>query len=181
MTKFQKFLRFLSIVGIGLIFSQCSKDDDNTIPTFSESQMSLIHGDSEKSWRITEIINRYADTGDDLYFSIDCVSDDIYTFSAATNKATVSYGSNLCFEDLNEGIFRADQEYFGASLLMLGSPETIYVSFGRGYVNDENTAFASTFAYYAVAELSENKMVIYKSISEIKGDYYEAYTFEAIQ
>ena len=181
MTNFHKFLKYLSIVAIVLIFSQCSKDDEHAIPTFSESQMSLIHGDSEKSWRITEIINRYPDTSDDLYISLDCVSDDIYTFSAATNEATVTYGSNLCFEDVDEGIFRADQEYFGASLLMLGSPETIYVSFGRGYVNDENTAFASTFAYYAVAELSENKMVIYKSISEIKGDYYEAYTFEAVQ
>ncbi len=65
--------------------------------------------------------------------------------------------------------------------MMLGTPKTIYISFGRGYTNEENTAFASTFAYYALAELSENKMVFYKSHTGIIGDYYEAYTFESVE
>lgn len=65
--------------------------------------------------------------------------------------------------------------------MMPGTPKTIYISFGRGYTNEENTALASTFAYYALAELSENKMVFYKSHTGIIGDYYEAYTFESVE
>lgn len=181
MMNFYKLLKFLSIIFLGILFSQCSNDDpDDTIPTFSESQMSLIHGDSEKSWRLTEIINKYADPSDDLYITLECVSDDIYTFSSENEEISVSYGDHLCFEDIDEGLFRADHEYFGGRLMMLGTPKTIYISFGRGYTNDEGTAMASTFAYYALAELSENRMVFYKSTTGIIGDYYEAYTFEAV-
>lgn len=182
MTKFYKNLKILSLVCLGIIFSHCSSDDnENTIPTFSEADMSLIHGDSEKSWRITKIVDKYANTSDELYITVDCVSDDIYTFSATNDTVSITYGDNFCFAHLDEGIFRADYEVFDARLMMSGTPQTIYLSFGRGYANEDNTAFASTFAYYALAELSEDKMVFYKSHSQTIGDYYEAYTFEALE
>jgi hypothetical protein len=182
MTKFYKYLKIGTLVCFGIILSDCTKDDnENKIPTFTEADLSLIHGDSEKSWRITEIVNLHAKSSDELYITVDCVTDDIYTFSANNDSASISYGDTLCFDHLDEGIFRADHEAFGAKLMMLGTPQTIFLSFGRGYVNEDNTAFASTFAYYALAQLSENKMVFYKSNSEILGDYYEAYTFEAVE
>ena len=182
MTNFYKLFKSLICICLGILFSQCSNDDlDHTIPIFPESQMSLIHGGSEKSWRLTEIINGYADPSDDLYITVECVRDDIYTFSSENEEISVTYGDNFCFEDIEEGIFRADHEYFGGKLMMLGTPKTIYVSFGRGYTNDEGTAMASTFAYYALAELSENRMVFYKSHTGVIGDYYEAYTFEAVE
>ncbi|MFD1094703.1 hypothetical protein [Salegentibacter chungangensis] len=182
MKKIYSSLRFLSLIGLGFIFSNCSNDDlGDSIPTFPASQMSVIHGDSEKSWRITEVINKYADPADDFYFTLDCVSDDIYTFSAESDEAIITYGDQLCFADVNDGIFTADREAFGARLLMLDDPETIYMSFGRGYTNKDNTASGSTFAYYTLAELSENRMVFCRSRTGILGDYYEAYTFETVE
>ncbi len=182
MKKTIRLFKFSAILSGILIFNSCSKDDsEDKIPTFSEADMSAIHGNDEKSWKITEVVNKYADPSDDLHIEVDCLSDDIYTFSADSDEASITFGDNLCFEDVDDGIFKADHESFGARLLMLGTPETIYMSFGRGYVNEDNTAFASTFAYYALAELSENRMVFYKSNTGIKGDYYEAYIFEAIE
>lgn len=182
MKNIYNFLKISGFICLVILFSKCSNDElDNTIPIFPESQLSLIHGGSEKSWRITKVINKYDHPSDDLHITADCINDDIYTFSAENNELTVSYGDKLCFEDIDEGIFRADQEYFGGKLLMLGTPETIYLNFARGYINDEGTAMASTFAYYALAELSEDRMVFQKSRTGIIGDYYEAYVFEAVE
>ncbi|GAB1308065.1 hypothetical protein KH5_07480 [Urechidicola sp. KH5] len=143
--------------------------------------MQLIHGGSSQSWRITEIINNYYDPNYDLEITLDCVTDDVYTFHADTEDVTITYGDVLCFEDIEDGIFTADHEFFESHLLMLYPEDraSIYLHFARGYINEDQTAMGSTFTYYQLAELSENRMIFVRE-SEYLGDYNQALIFERI-
>ncbi|OIQ38283.1 MAG: hypothetical protein BM563_06585 [Bacteroidetes bacterium MedPE-SWsnd-G1] len=60
------------------------------------------------------------------------------------------------------------------------SGNTIYLHFARGYINEDRTAQASTFTYYSLAELSENRMVFQKG-GEFVGNYHKALVFERIE
>lgn len=180
MFEFYKTIKLLGIIALAFIFTNCTDDDENRIPNFPASKMSLIHNDSQKSWRLVEVVDDYSDETDDYFITADCVSDDIYTFMA-NKEVEITYGDVLCFDHLDEGIFRADHEYFSAKLTSFGDPETIYLSFGRGYANEDYSAFGSTFSDYRLSELSEDRMVFTHSYSEILGDYEESYTFEAIE
>jgi hypothetical protein len=187
MKNYIQLLKPLAFVCLGLLFTQCSDDDDETIqkttiPLFTESDLSLIHNDSEKSWHITEVINNYYDPNYELEITLDCVTDDIYTFSAMEEYVQIDLGEMLCFEDIDDGIFTADHEFFLSELLFRDAfqGETIYLSFARGYVNEDQTASGSTFTWYALAELSENRMVFQKG-GEYVGEYKDAFVFERIE
>ena len=180
MVKLYKSIKLLSVIVLAFTFTNCASDDENRIPNFPESNMSLIHGDSQKSWRLVEVIDDYSDETDDFFITADCVSDDVYTFMA-DKEAEITYGKVLCFDHLDEGLFSADHEQFSATLKMIGDPESIYLSFGRGYANEDHTVFGSTFSSYRLSELSEDRMVFSHSNSGIIGDYHEAYIFEAIE
>ena len=56
--------------------------------------------------------------------------------------------------------------------------DTIYLHFARGYINEDQTAQGVTFMYYALAELSEDRMVFYRGESLYLGEYDEALIFE---
>ena len=188
MKNYNQILKSLAVVCLGIFFVQCSDDDDDTlqkttIPLFTESNLSLIHNDSEKSWHITEVINKYYDPTYDLEITLDCVTDDIYTFSAMEESVHIDYGEVLCFEDIDDGIFTADHEFFESNLLMMDASkgDTIYLHFARGYINEDQTAQGVTFTYYALAELSEDRMVFYRGASLYLGEYNEALIFERVE
>ena len=178
--------QLLAVISLFIIIS-CSTNDDTlqktTIPLFTESNLSLIHNDSEKSWHITEVINKYYDPTYDLEITLDCVTDDIYTFSAMEESVHIDYGGVLCFEDIDDGIFTADNEFFESNLLMMDASkgDTIYLHFARGYINEDQTAQGVTFMYYALAELSEDRMVFYRGESLYLGEYNEALIFERVE
>ncbi|NRB61032.1 MAG: hypothetical protein HRU50_13965 [Winogradskyella sp.] len=170
-----------------LMFSNCSSDDSEfsgkeRIPVFAEDDMSLIHGDSEKSWRITEVINEFYDPNYHLEIDIDCLEDDIYTFNNEDLSFAVTLGESKCFGQNNDGVFIADEEIFDGELVYMDASqgETIYMRFSRGFVNSQGSAQGISIRYYTLAELSENRMVFHREGAEFLGEYREALVFEAI-
>lgn len=172
---------FLSIV------TSCHPDDEfsgrERIPLFSEVELSKIHGDSEKSWRIVELINKNYDPRDHLEIELSCLTDDVYTFHSANNKFTVDLGSDKCFGTNDDGIFTADKEIFDGELVFIDASQgkTIYLRYSRGFLNQNGTAAGVSIRYYALAELSESRMVFHRSGGKFIGEYREALIFEKVQ
>ncbi|UAM98881.1 hypothetical protein K8354_03405 [Polaribacter litorisediminis] len=155
--------------------------DGGNIPLFTESDMSKIHGNSEKSWQITKIINDYYDPIYHLEIELSCLVDDVYTFSSTTNEFSVNLGDDKCFGTNEDGIFTADVEIFDGELVFMDASngETIYLRYSRGYMNADGTAQGISIRYYKLAELSETRMVFYRE--KIKfGEYTQAIIFDAI-
>lgn len=187
MKKYPKILKITVIICLGFIFVQCSDNDDEiqktTIPLFNESHLSLIHNDGEKSWHITEVINKYYDPNYELEIDLECVTDDIYTFSSTEENIQIDLGETLCFEDIDGGIFTADHEFFQSKLVLMDASNgaTIYLSFARGYVNEDGTAMGANSRYYTLAELTENRMVFHREGGQYVGEYNQALVFETIE
>lgn len=188
MKNYFQIFKALLVISLSVFFVQCSDNDKDeiqktSIPLFDESHLPLIHNDSEKSWRITEIINAYYDPNYELEITLDCVTDDVYTFSATEEVVQINLGEALCFEDIDDGIFTADHEIFESKLVLMDASKgaTIYLSFARGYINEDFTATAATSTFYALAELSENRMVFYREEAQYVGEYNQALVFERIE
>lgn len=184
MKNYPQIIKSLIVVCLGILFVQCSKSDEIEkipIPLFSESDMALIHGNSKKSWHITEVIlNRVNGTSrDELDITSGCVADDIYTFSKEKEEVEINYGETLCFENVN----LADTEIFTANLEFWDftqGKETIHLFFSRGYTNADNTFSGARGGYYQLAELTESRMVFTKHSDDFLGKYNDALVFEAI-
>ena len=73
--------------------------------------------------------------------------------------------------------------FFVINLLMMDAwrGDTIYLHFARGYMNEDQTSQGVTFTYYALAELSEDRMVFYRGGSQYVGEYNEALIFERVE
>ena len=99
------------------------------IPLFPETELSLIHVDWEKSWRITEFINNYHNPNYHLEIELACLEDDIYTFHSSNNKFSVNLGEDRCFGTNDDGIFTADIEIFDGELIFMEASQgkTIYL------------------------------------------------------
>lgn len=170
-----------------LTLTNCSTDDaelpkGEPIPRFAESDMSLIHGDGEKSWQITEVINIYYDPSDPLEIDIDCLKDDIYTFHKNDLSFSVDLGENKCFGQNNDGIFVADEEIFDGELIYMDASqgETIYMRYSIGFMNSQGSAQGISIRHYTLAELSENRMVFHREGGKFLGEYNQALVFEAL-
>ena len=128
-----------------ILLTSCESDDNlqesQEMPVFSESDLSTIHGDSEKSWHITEVINIYYDPSDPLEIDIDCLRDDVYTFHKDDLSFSVDLGENKCFGQNNDGIFVADEEIFDGELIYMNASqgETIYMRYSIGFMNSQGT------------------------------------------
>ncbi len=177
-------VKVLSLLAAGLLFIGCSNPEDlpdkPLIPLFAESEMSVIHGEAEKTWRITELINEFYDPNYDLEIDLSCVADDVYTFSS-TREVSIDLGEDRCFGKNDNGIFKADTEIFDSELMYLGDEGdngTIYLRLSRGYTNRDNTAAGITIRIYALAELSEDRMVFHREGGQYIGEYREAIVFE---
>lgn len=180
-----KNLKFYKVVILSLIISltlsSCNSDDDldtREIPLFTEADLSTIHGDSEKSWKITEVINFWYDRNYDLEIELSCLQDDIYTFSSIDNSFSVDLGEEKCFGSDD------DEEIFDGELILMDSfkGETIYLRYSRGYGNNNGgiSTGGVSIRYYALAELSENRMVFYREHLNNQGEYLDALIFEKI-
>lgn len=183
------FFKALAIAGLSILFVQCADDTDPdqriAIPLFSESNISLIHNDSESAWYITEVINEYYDANYELEIELGCVTDDIYTFSASQEEVQITLGDALCFADIDDGIFTADHEIFESRLLYMNGAgsagPTIYLGYARGYTNADHTASGATSTFYRLAELTEDRMVFHRGGGEYIGEYKQALVFERIE
>lgn len=167
-----------------LTLTHCSSDDESLgktrIPLFTEADLLTIHGSSEKSWRITNFINTYHDPSYHLEIELSCLEDDVYTFYSTESLFSVDLGEARCFGANDDGIFTADIEIFDGELILMDSwlGETIYLRFSRGFANEDQTAGGVSIRYFALAELSENRMVFHRAGGEFVNEYIEALIFE---
>jgi len=187
MKNYNVILKTLFLVIILTSLTNCSTKEDEIvekqrIPQFSEADLSIIHGDLEKSWKITEVINDFYDPNYDLEIDLPCLADDVYTFFNTQNEFTVDLGFDKCFGTNDDGIFKADVEIFDGELMIMNASEghTIYLRYSRGYMNETGTAQGVSIRFYTLAELSENRMVFYREGAEFVGEYRQALVFEAI-
>ncbi|WOD43554.1 hypothetical protein [Hwangdonia lutea] len=176
---------FILFIILATVFN-CSSDDENIeqerIPLFTETDLSTIHGDSQKSWRITEVINDFYDPNYHLEIELSCLADDVYTFSNTNNAFTVNLGDDKCFGTNDDGVFTADVEIFDGELILMDASEgnTIYLRYSRGFINQSGTAQGISIRHYTLAELSENRMVFYREGADFVGEYKQALVFEVI-
>jgi len=183
MKKNNPFL-FVSILGILLsLFISCNNDDSDqfnkeAIPLFDQSVTAMIHGDAEKSWHITEVINVYYDSNYHLEIDLGCLRDDIYSFSSQSEDVEIELGDDRCFGQNDDGIFTADVEIFQSRLLYFN--DTVILEFVRGYINDEGTASGSSQRWYRLAEISDDRMVFHREGGQYIGEYRQALVFEKI-
>ena len=113
----KKYNPFLFASMIGLLLASCNNDDSDQfdkelIPLFDQSVTAMIHGGGDKSWHITEVINVYYQSNYDLEIDLDCVKDDVYTFSSQSENVAIDLGDDRCFGQNDDGVFTADIEIF---------------------------------------------------------------------
>ena len=113
-----------------------------------------------------------------IYHSLDWS----YRLKRTQEFVQIDLGELLCFEDIDDDAFTADHEIFESKLALMHASQgaTIYLSFARDYVNEDQTTMSSTSTWYVLAELSENRMVFQKGGQYI-GEYNQALVFERIE
>lgn len=187
--KFQKqLIKLCFCLSIALTFSNCDSSDDaymgkTRIPLFNEADLEIIHGGSQKSWKITEYINIHHNSNYSLEVETSCLDDDLYTFYNDTDIVQIDLGEDKCFGSNSDGIFTADIELFSSKLRFFEIPDTdgdktIYFQSNRGYTNTSQTAMGSSSRWYKLAELTENRMVFHRAGGDFIGEYVEALVFE---
>ena len=179
----KKYNPFLFASMIGLLLASCNNDDSDQfdkelIPLFDQSVTAMIHGGGDKSWHITEVINVYYQSNYDLEIDLDCVKDDVYTFSSQSENVAIDLGDDRCFGQNDDGIFTADIEIFRSRLLYFN--DTVILEYVRGYVNNEGTASGSSQRWYRLAEISEDRMVFHREGGKYIGEYRQALVFEKL-
>ena len=182
MKNYNQIFKVLLGFCLSLILVNCDSDKDSEtiektpIPLFEKADMAMIHGDTSKSWRITEVITIF-DHAPDTHINSLCGSDDVYTFSASSEDVTIDLGEQRCFESISES------ERFEARLLFWpadwsGTEYTIILDFEECRIKDNGTFTICSGSYYRLAELSEDRMVFHTAGGEFIGEYNEALVFE---
>ncbi|MCE7994971.1 MAG: hypothetical protein HEP71_23540 [Roseivirga sp.] len=154
----------IMLVALG---TSCGSDDDGPQLEFTEADLMLMHGGSEKNWHVKEV---YLDYGDnERSISEACHQDDIYTFKANTREVTVTFGETACYWT------EPDDE--GASVLYTYYPENgqFFLDHGRGEAKGAETA--SVFYIMKLREISEDRMLFFNGTEENPGS---AILFEAM-
>jgi hypothetical protein len=179
-------------LGIVLTFANCTSDDNleeqskTGVEDFSVADLEKLHGGSEKSWKLTEVIlpEEYIDNPNLMNNA--CVADDIYTFKASTTNesvenVTVDLGDTRCFETVS------DAEQFEAKLLYvpykLNNVNVVETTLILTYSSIKNTANNGTYKSsmidsYRLVELTEDRMVF--SNATYVGEYIFGYVFEKV-
>ncbi len=80
-----------------LVFSCGTHDDEQPDLKFTPEELELIHGGSEKTWRVVQVFREYSRSRLDQMK--DCIMDDTYTFSANSPEVQLNLGEVSCFFD----------------------------------------------------------------------------------
>jgi len=99
-----------------LVFESCESNDDlleessrTRVTDFTKAELIKLHGGSDKSWKLTEVIlpEEYRDHPNLMNNA--CVADDTYTFSVSTSatyesieEVNIELGDTRCFETFSE-------------------------------------------------------------------------------
>jgi len=116
-----------------LAFASCVSDDDLLAiraTDFTKAELMKLHGGSDKSWKLTEIIIPKEFRDDPAFMNTTCVADDIYTFSVPTSElyestieVNIELGDVRCFETYS------DAESFEGKLLYYLNSAKLYSFF----------------------------------------------------
>jgi len=190
--------KLLLSVCLVLVFTNCSSDDvaeessKILVTDFTAADLVKMHGGSEKSWKLTEVVRpeKYKDQPNLINSA--CVADDTYTFSASTSPTNesieiveIELGETRCFETISEA------ERFEGKLLYvpykLNGVEVIDTTLIlnkcsiENTINGEGTKGTYTICdqdVYRLVELSENRMVF--AIATYVGEYTYGFVFESV-
>lgn len=188
MKNYKQFIKLCICLLIVFTVSSCDSSGDDymgkvRIPLFSEASLEIIHGGSQKSWKIIEYINVYHNPQYSLEVESPCLIDDVYTFSKDSEDVQIILGESKCFGKNSDGIFTADTELFSSKISYFeiadsGGDKTVFFQSNRGYINTAQTAMGSSSRWYKLAELTESRMVFHREGGNFVGEYREALVFE---
>lgn len=182
-----------------LAFSSCESNDDllqessrTRVTDFTKNELIKLHGGSDKSWKLIEVIlpEEYRDHPNLMNNA--CVADDKYTFPVSTSETyesvenvNIELGDTRCFESFSE------EEYFDGKLLYvpykLNGIDVIETTFILKNCSIEDTVDENgtmgTFTRcsedaYRLVELTNERMVF--SNATYIGEYTYGYVFEKI-
>jgi hypothetical protein len=182
-----------------LAFASCESNDDLLEETikikatnFTKTQLIKLHGGSDKSWKLSEVIlpERFIDLPSSLNKA--CAVDDTYTFSISTSATyqssediKIELGDTRCFETIS------DAEHFEGKLVYapdtLNGEDLIETKLILEYCSiedrvDENGNAGTTTRCsgdsFRLVELTEDRMVF--SNATYIGEYTFGYVFERI-
>jgi hypothetical protein len=181
-----------------LAFASCETSDilENSSRTivrdFTKAELIKLHGGSDKSWKLTEVIlpERFRDHPSSLNKA--CVSDDIYTFSISTSarhesieEVKIELGDTRCFETFSEAE-RFQGQLFYAPYKLKGV-DAIKTTLVLEYCSiedtlddngNEGTTTRCSGDSYRLVELTEDRMVF--SNATYIGEHTFGYVFEKI-
>lgn len=137
-----------------LLFVGCGSDDTPG-NQFSLDDLSLVHGNSEKTWKITAFYSNYDQQI--LHDFNDCFVDDLYTFKSETETLEVQLGPLGCYWN--------EPEVEDANITYSFNAEAgqILLQHGRGESNGDH--FASNFFFIELQELSSTSMLFADNIN----------------
>ena len=182
-----------------LAFASCESNDDllegsfrTRITDFTKAELIKLHGGSEKSWKLTEVIlpEEYRDHPNLMNSA--CVADDTYTFSVSTSatyesieEVEIELGDTRCFETFSEAErFEGKLLYVPYKLNGVNVIETTLILKNCSIEDnvDENGT-EGTFTTcnedaFRLVELTDDRMVF--SNSTYVGEYTFGYVFEKI-
>jgi len=177
----------------------CESNDDlleessrTRVTDFTKAELIKLHGGSDKSWKLTEVIlpEEYRDHPNLMNNA--CVADDTYTFSVSTSatyesieEVEIELGDTRCFETFSEAErFEGKLLYVPYKLNGVNVIETTLILKNCSIEDnvDENGT-EGTFTTcnedaFRLVELTDDRMVF--SNSTYVGEYTFGYVFEKI-
>ncbi|GAB5524684.1 MAG: hypothetical protein Roseis2KO_25560 [Roseivirga sp.] len=139
---------YFSLILLSLFFASCSRDD-TPADQFTPQDLSLIHDDSEKTWRITAFYSNYDQRI--LHDFNDCYMDDQYTFKASTEDVETLLGQ--------QGCYWINPDEAAATISYSFNPENGLITLNHGRGESNGNEFASNFFFIQLLELSETRML----------------------
>lgn len=143
-----------SLVLLSLFFTSCSSDD-TPANQFTAQDLSIIHNDSESTWRIVAFYSNYDQRT--LHDFNDCYVDDQYTFKADTEDVEATLGELGCYWD--------EPEEAAATVSYSFNPENGRITLNHGRGESNGNEFASNFFFIQLLELSEARMLFADDIN----------------
>ncbi|MCE7994972.1 MAG: hypothetical protein HEP71_23545 [Roseivirga sp.] len=156
----------LSLVLVSCFLASCSSDD-TPVDQFTAQDLSLMHSDSEKTWRITAFYTHYDQRT--LHPFNDCYVDDQYTFKADTEDVEAMLGQQGCYWDAPEQAVATVSYSF--------NPDNGRITLNHGRGEGQGDDFASNFFFIQLQELSDTRMLF---ADDIDGRLVRAIEFEKV-
>ena len=176
-----------------LAFASCESNDDVLevrvkVKDFSTVELIKLHGGSNKSWKLTEIINPEKFRDDPVFINKTCVADDTYTFSVPASEiyesigeVIIELGDNRCFETISDAeSFEGKLSYFPYTLNGVDVFK-VALFLDRCRITDKVPVGTTTICFgdiYPLVELTDDRMVF--SNATIVGEQTFGFVFEKI-